>query len=150
MKRNYLFRTVLSVFFILISCVSFAQVTSDDPICKKLETFYKEYHRLMMSEEPDIYPNEIIKLTKKNCTKEFAECIENELLNRAGADFVAYEHIDNMYLSTLSISKANGYYKVSFDADIPDSSGNKKNKEVILAVYLKDGLVDDVKELQGW
>ena len=119
-------------------------------MCKKLETFYKEYHRLMMSDEPDIYPNEIIKLTKKNCTKEFAECIENELLNRAGADFVAYEHIDNMYLSTLSISKADGYYKVSFDADIPDSSGNKKKKEVILAVYLKDGLIDDVKELQGW
>lgn len=152
MKKNYLFRTVLSVLLILFSCVSFAEEPStNDATCKKLETFYKEYHRLMMSDEPDIYPNEIIKLTKKNCTKEFAECIENELLNRAGADFVAYEHIDNMYLSTLSISKADGYYKVSFDADIPDSIGNKIKKiKVILAVYLKDGLIDDVDELQGW
>lgn len=60
------------------------------------------------------------------------------------------EHVDCSYISTLSISKSDKYYKVSFDADIPDVNGKKTKKKVILAVYLKDGLVDDVDELQGW
>ena len=77
MKKNYLFRTVLSVLLILFSCVSFAEEPStDDAMCKKLETFYKEYYRLMNSDDPKDYPNEIIKLTEQYCTKKFAENIK--------------------------------------------------------------------------
>ena len=151
MKKNYLFKTVLSVFFMLLSCISFAQVTSDDPMCKKLETFYKEYYRLMNSDDPKDYPNEIIKLTEQYCTKKFAENIKNEFLNKDGVDYLMIEHLDNVLFSTFSISKAEDYYKVSFDDYMTDSIGNKIKKiKVVLAVYLKDGLIDNVKELQGW
>lgn len=152
MKKNYLFRTVLSILFIMFSCVSFAKEPStNDAMCKKLETFYKEYYRLMNSDDPKDYPNEIIKLTEQYCTKKFAENIKNEFLNKDGVDYLMIEHLDNVLFSTFSISKAEGYYKVSFDDYMTDSIGNKIKKiKVILAVYLKDGLIDNVKELQGW
>ena len=125
MKKTNLFKIMLSVFFMLFSCVSFAQTASEDAMCKKLETFYKEYYRLAMSDEPNDYTDGLIKLIKKYCTKEFAERIEYDQLNGVGLDFI-------------------------MDADIPDVNGKKTKKKVILAVYLKDGLVDDVDELQGW
>ncbi len=150
MKKTNLFKIMLSVFFMLFSCVSFAQTASEDAMCKKLETFYKEYYRLAMSDEPNDYTDGLIKLIKKYCTKEFAERIEYDQLNGVGLDFIMDEHVDCSYISTLSISKSDKYYKVSFDADIPDVNCKKTKKKVILAVYLKDGLVDDVDELQGW
>ena len=152
MKKNYLFRTVLSVLLILFSCVSFAEEPStDDAMCKKLETFYKEYYRLMNSDDPKDYPNEIIKLTEQYCTKKFAENIKNEFLNKDGVDYLMIEHLDNVLFSTFSISKAEGYYKVSFDDYMTDSIGNKIKKiKVILAVYVENGLISKVRELQGW
>lgn len=145
MKR-YLKKISLSVLILMFPFFGLYASTTGSDCSEKIKSIYTEYYNIMNS------PNSIEKTSilstflDKYFTPEFANTQKEEIADGAGADFIAMEYIDGLKPETLKVSKMSDYHLVSFFALQPQPNGNTINKKVYLQVYLKNGLISDVKE----
>lgn len=148
MRNNY-FSKVLMLMSVMFFCnFTLAKATICDDTTQRLKFFYERYYQLMNSADSTDYVDKVIKLVEVNCTSDFASSIKNEMTNGAGADFVAYDYVDAMVISTLAVTKSNSYYEVTFNANVAKADGGSETKKIKLAVYLKNGLISDVKRIK--
>ena len=145
MKKISLSRLLLTIAIMLFSCTSYAAGNSSDETIIKLKSFYDAYRTLIISMDSVDYTDRAYALIQKNCTPEFAAAAILEMREGAGFDFVTYDYVDTMIMPTLSISKVADHYEMNFDVNWPKADGNREIKHIRLAIYLKDGLIDDVK-----
>ena len=106
MRNNY-FSKVLMLMSVMFFCnFTLAKATICDDTTQRLKFFYERYYQLMNSADSTDYVDKVIKLVEVNCTSDFASSIKNEMTNGAGADFVAYDYVDAMVISTLAVTKS--------------------------------------------
>ena len=135
---------------------------SADETVLKLKNFYEAYWQAFeeMTDTTD-FGNKVekaLQLVRENCTPQFAAAMEDEVHNGVGWDFVTQDFVDCMDISTLSVSKADDHYVVSFYANATITTEIFDGKKVVsginvddgqgqyikLAVDVKDGLIDNV------
>ena len=133
-----------------------------DETVLKLKNFYEAYWQAFeeMTDTTD-FGNKVekaLQLVRENCTPQFAAAMEDEVHNGVGWDFVTQDLVDCMDISTLSVSKADDHYVVSFYANVTITTKIVDGKKVMsginvdggqgqyikLAVDVKDGLIDNV------
>ena len=142
-------RLLLTIAVMLFTCASYAKGSSSNETSQMLKEFYGAYKKLITSDDPVDYTDRSYTLIRKNCTPEFANTIIQEQREGAGFDFVTCDYVDTMIMSTLSISKADGHYEMVFDASCPKADGKSSEvKHVRLAIDLKEGLINGVKEIR--
>lgn len=142
-------RLLLTIAVMLFTCASYAKGSSSDETSQRLKEFYGAYQKLIMSDNTVDYTDRAYTLIRKNCTPEFADAIIQEQREGVGSDFVTYDYVDTMIMSTLSISKADDHYEMVFDANWPKADDKSSEvKHVRLAIFLKEGLINDVKEIR--
>lgn len=147
MKKMILSRLLLIIAVILCTYPSYAKASSSDETSQRLKEFYEAYQTLIMSMNHVDYTDRAYTLIRKNCTPEFADAIILEQREGAGFDFVTYDYVDTMIMSTLSISKVADHYEMVFDANWSKTNGNCEVKHVKLSIYLKEGLIDNVSKI---
>ena len=144
--KSYLMIISLSVLILMLPFFCSSASTTNSDSCEKVKSFYTEYYDIMNSPNSAEKTSRLFTFLDKYCTPEFANIQKEEITDGAGADFIAMEYIDGLNLGTLQVSKMSDYHLVSFYALQPQPNGNMVNKKVYLQVYLRNGLVSDVKE----
>lgn len=115
---------------------------------EELKQFYIKYREL--------FDNYVIWWQKTNegnyvksyCTPEFYSSLVNEQTNGGGLDFLTYDYLDTMIMSTMNITPSDDCYIMTFKADYIGKYNKRVIKDVTLQIHTENGLISNVEDVE--